>query len=212
MGKNRRRERLQQRRSQPATPAAASTARTASKSIPAWRHTLNQWGGPWMLVTAVAVLAFIGWIAWENRPVSVSSEGLMGEAVQIATSSHVTSASELQIPPGVPPAGGPHYVNPLPGGVYDQPVEDGRVIHSLEHGLVWITYKPGAISDAQLKELRDLVDGRKRDVVLSPRPNNNDALVAVSWGRRLVIKPGDMKTVKDFISTNLNRSPEPAVR
>ncbi|TAK76142.1 MAG: DUF3105 domain-containing protein [Dehalococcoidia bacterium] len=211
MGKNRRQERLQQRRSQPSTPAAAS-ARPAPKPVPAWRHTIDQWGGPWIIVAGVAVLAFIGWIAWVNRPVGVSSKGLMGEAVQIAASGHVTSPSELQIPEGVPPAGGPHYVNPLPGGVYDQPVDDGRVIHSLEHGLIWITYKPGAISDAQLKELLDLVDGRKRDVVLSPRPENKDALVATSWGRRLVIKPGDMKTVKDFISTNLNRSPEPAVR
>lgn len=212
MGKNRRQERLQQRRTQPSTPAAASTARPAQKATPAWRHTLNQWGGPWVLGVGVAVLAFIGWIAWENRPVSVSSDGLMGEQVQIAPGSHVTLPSELQIPVGVPPAGGPHYINPLPGGVYNDPVDDGRVIHSLEHGLVWISYKPGSISDAELKALRDLVNGRKRDVVLSPRPDNKDALVAVSWGRRLAVKPGDMKTIEKFLSTNLNRSPEPGVR
>lgn len=212
MGKNRRQDRLRQRRAQPATPAAASTGRPARRAMPAWRHTLQQWGGPWVLGVGVAVLAFIGWIAWENRPVGVSSDGLMGEAVQIGAASHVASASELQIPVGAPPAGGPHYVNPLPGGVYSDPVDDGRVIHSLEHGLVWITYRPGAISDGDLKALRELVEGRKRDVVLSPRPDNKDALVAVSWGRRLAIKPGDIKTVKEFIATNLNRSPEPAVR
>ena len=212
MGKNRRQERLEQRRTQPSTSAAGSTARPASKAMPAWRHTLQQWGGPWVLGVGVAVLAFIGWIAWENRPVGISSEGLMGEEVKFASSAHVASASELQIPVGVPPAGGPHYVNPLPGGVYTEPIDDGRVIHSLEHGLVWITYKPGAISDAQLKAVTDLAEGRKRDIVLSPRPDNKDALVVVSWGRRLILKPDDIKTLKDFISTNLNRSPEPGVR
>ncbi len=212
MGKNRRQERLEQRRAQASTPAVAATGRAAQKAMPAWRHTLQQWGGPWVLGVGIAVLAFIGWIAWENRPVGISSEGLMGEEVKFASSAHVASASELQIPVGVPPAGGPHYVNPLPGGVYTEPIDDGRVIHSLEHGLVWITYKPGAISDAQLKAVIDLAEGRKRDIVLSPRPDNKDALVVVSWGRRLILKPDDIKTLKDFISTNLNRSPEPGVR
>ena len=212
MGKNRRQERLEQRRAQASTPAVAATGRAAQKAMPAWRHTLQQWGGPWVLGVGIAVLALIGWIAWENRPVGISSEGLMGEEVKFASSAHVASASELQIPVGVPPAGGPHYVNPLPGGVYTEPIDDGRVIHSLEHGLVWITYKPGAISDAQLKAVIDLAEGRKRDIVLSPRPDNKDALAVVSWGRRLILKPDDIKTLKDFISTNLNRSPEPGVR
>jgi len=212
MGKNRRQERLRERRVQPSTPGAPSTGRAASKPMPAWRHTLQQWGGPWVLGVGVAVLAFIGWLAWENRPMSVSSGDLMGEEVKFVSTAHVATASELQIPAGVPPAGGPHFVNPLPGGVYTEPVDDGRVIHSLEHGLVWISYQPGAVDDAQVKALTELVDGRKRDLVLSPRPENRDALVIVSWGRRLVVKPGDMDTVKKFISTNLNRSPEPGVR
>lgn len=212
MGKNRRQERLQQRRAQPATSAAGSPARPAQKAMPAWRHTLQQWGGPWVIGVGIAVIAFIGWIAWENRPVGTSTGDLMGEEVKFVSSAHVALASELQIPDGVPPAGGPHFVNPLPGGVYTEPVDDGRVIHSLEHGLVWISYKPGAVSDAQLKAITDLAEGRKRDIVLSPRPDNKDALVVVSWGRRLVLKPDDTKTLKDFISTNLNRSPEPGVR
>ncbi len=209
MEKNRRQDRLQQRRAQ---PSAGSTARPAPKPMAAWRHTLLLWGGPWVLGVGVAVLALIGWIAWENRPVGVSSEGLMGEEVTYASSSHVSSRSELQIQPGAPPAGGPHFVDPLPGGVYDQPIDDGRVIHSLEHGLIWISYQPGAISEGDLKAITAIASDRKRDIVLSPRPDNKDALVAASWGRRLTLKTDDTKKLKEFISTNLNRSPEPGVR
>ncbi|MBM4411532.1 MAG: DUF3105 domain-containing protein [Chloroflexi bacterium] len=212
MGKNRRQDRLQQRRQQPSTSAAGSTARPAPKPMAAWRHTLQQWGGPWVLGVGIAVLAFVGWLAWENRPIAVSSDGLMGEEVTYTSSSHVTSRSELQIQPGVPPAGGPHFVDPLPGGVYDQPVDDGRVIHSLEHGLIWISYRPGAISEADLKAVTEIAKERTRDVVLSPRPDNKEALTVVSWGRRLALKADDTKTLKEFISTNLNRSPEPGVR
>lgn len=211
MGKNRRQERLRQRREQPANPTAATTARP-QKVVPAWRHNLDQWGGPGVLIVGVVIIAIIGWLAWINRPVTVSTDELGGEAVTMGQATHVATAAELQIPEGVPPAGGPHFINPLPGGVYNEAVDDGRVIHSLEHGLIWITYKPDAVSESQLKALKDLADDRSRDVLLSPRPQNKDAVVVTSWGRRLILKAGDTDAIKDFISTNLNRSPEPGVR
>jgi hypothetical protein len=211
MGKNRRQERLRQRREQPAAPAAARPASVA-KAVPAWRHNLDQWGGPWVLGVAVAVLAFLVWLAWTNRPVGVSTGDLRGEAVTIGQATHVTEQSELVIPAGFPPAGGPHFINPLPGGVYDTPIEDGRAIHSLEHGLIWITYKPEALSESQLKALKDLTGDRRRDVILSPRPQNNDAVVVTSWGQRQIVGPGNTDEIKKFIESNLNRSPEPAVR
>ena len=212
MGKNRRQERLRERRTQPSAPAASTSARPAQKLPPAWRHTLDQWGGPWVIGVGIAVIAFIGWLAWTNRPVGASTGDLMGEAVTIGTATHVTLPSELQIPVGVPPAGGPHYINPLPGGVYDQPVDDGRVIHSLEHGLIWISYRPDGLSESELKAVKKVADDQPSDVVLSPRPDNKDGLVVVSWGRRLTVKPDDTDTLKKFISANLNRSPEPGVR
>lgn len=212
MGKNRRQERLQQRRTQAATPATTPGARPAQKTVPAWRHNLDQWGGPWVLVVGLVIIAFVGWLAWTNRPVGVSSGELKGEAVTLGPATHVTSQAELQIPADFPPAGGPHFINPLPGGVYTDVVEDGRAIHSLEHGLVWITYKPDALSEAQLKAVKKIADDHSRDVILSPRPLNKDALVLTSWGRRQVIQPDETKAISEFITANLNRSPEPAVR
>ncbi len=211
MGKNRRQERLRQRREQPAAPAAARSAGSA-KVAPAWRHNLDQWGGPWVLGVAVAVLAFLVWLAWTNRPVGVSTGDLRGDAVQIGQATHVTRPDELVIPAGFPPAGGPHFIDPLPGGVYDQPIDDGRVIHSLEHGLIWISYRPDGVSEAQLNALKDLTGDQRRDVILSPRPLNKDAVVVTSWGQRQIVDPGDTDEIKKFIESNLNRSPEPAVR
>lgn len=211
MGKNRRQERLRQRREQPAAQTAARPA-SAAKAGPAWRHNLDQWGGPWVLAVAVVVLAFLVWLAWTNRPVGVSTGDLRGEAVTIGQATHVTEQSELVIPAGFPPAGGPHFINPLPGGVYETPIDDGRVIHSLEHGLIWISYRPDGVSESQLKALKDLTGDRRRDVILSPRPQNNDAVVVTSWGRRQIVSPGETKAITEFIESNLNRSPEPGVR
>jgi hypothetical protein len=41
-----------------------------------------------------------------------------------------------------PPVGGDHNPAFLNCGIYDQPVENENAVHSLEHGVVWVTYQP----------------------------------------------------------------------
>ena len=55
-----------------------------------------------------------------------------------------------------PPAGGDHSNVWQNCGIYDEPVEDGQAVHSLEHGAVWITYRPD-LPDEQVQRLHDLV-------------------------------------------------------
>ena len=42
----------------------------------------------------------------------------------------------------LPPAFGAHLGAWQNCGIYDQPVEVGHALHSLEHGAVWLTYSP----------------------------------------------------------------------
>ena len=57
-----------------------------------------------------------------------------------------------------PPAGGPH--NPMwqNCGVYDRPLYNEYAVHSLEHGAVWITYRPD-LDATQVAALKKLVEG-----------------------------------------------------
>ena len=45
--------------------------------------------------------------------------------------------------PTSPPVGGPHDPAWLDCGVYDAPVRNENAVHDLEHGTVWISYRPG---------------------------------------------------------------------
>ena len=78
--------------------------------------------------------------------------------------------------------------------------------------MVWITYNPDLIDENGLKVVRDVADAFGNDVVLSPRPQNAMPVAAVSWGRILRLDPVDEDQLRDFVSTNRNRSPEPRIR
>ena len=165
-----------------------------------------------MLAVGLAIIAFLGIVLWQNRPVSPSNEPLLGEAMEFGSTAHVNSEAQLIIPEGEPPSGGPHFDQPLRAGVYDDPVPDGNAIHSLEHGMVWISYSPELVTEADIEALRDIADDHGGDTILSPRPLNTLPIAVVSWGRIMRLDAVDASAIEDFIEVNTNRSPEPGVR
>jgi hypothetical protein len=84
-----------------------------------------------------------------------------------------------------PPAGGAH--NPLwqNCGVYDQPLYNEYAVHSLEHGAVWITYRPD-LDAAGVAQLKTLVEGRSY-TLLSPYDGMDTPVAASAWGAQLKV-------------------------
>jgi hypothetical protein len=211
MARNRRPGGGSTRRTRAATSSPAGTA-VRAPNRPQWRQTLDSFGGFTVLVPVVIALLVLGFFLLRTPlGFSQSDDPLMGEAVDSGRASHVPDGTLTARPPQ-PPTGGPHYVVPQRAGIYDEPLTEGNVIHALEHGLVWISYHPDQVTEEQLNALRSVANDRSRDVILSPRPENDQPVYVVSWERRLAVEPGDTDTVRDFINTNLNRSPEPGVR
>jgi hypothetical protein len=141
-----------------------------------------------------------------------SEDPLLGEAIASGPAVHTTDINEMEIVPGRPPTGGPHFPSPADTGIYDEPIGDGLAVHSLEHGIVWISYNPDLISEADLEVLEDVADDLSNDVILSPRRANAMAVAAASWGRLLSLDTVDEDLLREFVTTNRNRSPEPGIR
>ncbi|GAB4448880.1 MAG: DUF3105 domain-containing protein [Anaerolineae bacterium] len=83
------------------------------------------------------------------------------------------------------PVGGLHNPEWQNCGIYDQPVRTENAIHSLEHGAVWIAYQPDLPAD-QVETLRALVredqaGSQERWVLLAPKPDLKDPIVATAW-------------------------------
>ena len=94
-----------------------------------------------------------------------------------------------------PPAGGAHNAVWLNCGIYSQPVPNENAVHSLEHGTVWITYRPD-LPAADVSQLQQFVqghyDGNELYLVLSPYPGLPSPVVATAWGAQIRLSgPGD---------------------
>ena len=81
-----------------------------------------------------------------------------------------------------PPVGGPHNVAWQNCGVYNQPIHNEHAVHSLEHGAVWITYRPDLPAD----QVQRLVTLAADDYMLvSPYPGLPVPVIATAWNHQI---------------------------
>jgi len=101
-----------------------------------------------------------------------------------------------------PPAGGPH--NPVwqSCGVYDAAPPAERVVHSLEHGAVWLTYRDD-LPKADREMLAKLADGNDW-VLVSPWPDLTHPLVATAWGAQLALDSATDPRLEAFVDFYAN--------
>lgn len=101
--------------------------------------------------------------------------------------------------PEEPPMGGEHSSLPQQCGVYTEQIPSEHAVHSLEHGAVWVTYRPDLPAD-QVKKLTDVVDGDPYGL-LSPLPGQQSPIELTAWGRQLAVDNADDGRIQDFVST-----------
>jgi hypothetical protein len=97
-----------------------------------------------------------------------------------------------------PPAGGTHSAVWQNCGVYDQPVRNENAVHSLEHGAVWLAYRPD-LPAASIDILRGLARGRTH-VLVSPYPDLPYPVVATAWGLQLPVEEAADPRLPVFVS------------
>lgn len=107
-----------------------------------------------------------------------------------------------------PPVGGEHDAVPQTCGFYSTPIRNENAVHSLEHGAVWITYRPDLPSD-QVDRLRALAEDQGK-VLVSPVEELPAPVVASSWGRQLPLESTEDDRLGQFVQRFRGAAPEPA--
>jgi Protein of unknown function (DUF3105). len=112
-----------------------------------------------------------------------------------------------------PPFGGAHDVSwaACNGVVYPTAVRSENLVHSLEHGAVWIAYNPDLITGGDLDTLKEKAQNQPF-TVMSPYPGLDQPISLQSWGHQLKLSDvGDVRIDQFITALRLNQYtyPEP---
>lgn len=88
------------------------------------------------IIVVIVILLMGAFLAW-----------LFVESSKPVPGTRITDLGRSHVPPGTqeeynsnPPTSGKHYAEWTRAGIYDEPKEDGYLVHSLEHGYVIMSY------------------------------------------------------------------------
>jgi hypothetical protein len=160
------------------------------------------------LITVVALVA-VGIIGFMSYQVYLHGEGWQKKADRISgvvdyrksdpsmlTRNHQGGVIKYKVSP---PVGGNHNPNwqRCQGDVYDQQIPSENAVHSLEHGAVWITYRPG-LPQAQVDALKAKVTGNDF-MLMSPYPGLDKPISLQAWGFQLKVDNASDSRIDEFI-------------
>ncbi len=172
----------QQREQQKLEKRAAHQKQLARRQ----RSTLVWWavgGAAAIIVVALVVASFV----FAPKPAAEYTAG--GEGAQIdgvETFTNETTHVEGDVDYAQnPPAGGPHNAYWLNCGIYTEPQKNENAVHSLEHGAIWVTYDPAAVSDDELTALKEQLPSTY--VILSPYEDLPSPIVLTGWNTQLQV-------------------------
>jgi hypothetical protein len=190
---------------------------------------VNQRSIPWMLVSGVTVVAVFAavifgyaYTRWSDQAATRDAQAAAEKATEAFKPSpqnpdpskgipgvitaqyegqqHVTPSQRVAYDKN-PPFGGPHdgVWADCTGVVYPQAVRTENMVHSLEHGAVWIAYNPDKVDEAGLDRLKVRAQG-KPYTMLSPYPGLDKPISLQSWGHQLKVDSADDPRIDQFIT------------
>ncbi len=167
----------------------------------------------WLLVILV-VGGGIYWFIKRSRE-KIAERKIYAVFYQTQSRDHITIGQGHPAYNSNPPTSGPHYGNPAQKGIYKKELPDEQLIHNLEHGYIWISYRPSASSEI-IRQLENFY-GFSKKIIVEPRAANDKiiSLVAWNWLDKFDPASGDslddaeLKRIGDFIDAYINRGPEP---
>lgn len=160
-------------------------------------------------VVVALVVSFLGYGIFYIA--TLPARPMPGAAVPILGRDHIQVGATHSEYNSNPPTSGSHYADPAAWGVYQNELPDEQLIHNLEHGGIWISYKPD-IDPSTKSQLESIGKKYPGSVVVTPRVKNDSVIALASWGRLEKLESFDEAKIVDFVGANRNKSPEPLAR
>lgn len=168
-------------------------------------------GGIAVVVIGIGILLAIQ-DSKNNKEAGNNSDNLsiQGQEYENLGQEHIEVGAQHKAYNSNPPTSGPHYVQPADWNFYDNELPDEQLVHNLEHGGIWISYKD--IDERTLEQIKLIQKSNPGSVIVTPRAANDSKIVVASWTRLEKMDTYNEPKILDFIKANKNKSPEPLAR
>ena len=163
----------------------------------------------------IVAMAAVAWTVWNTvRPQSAAiTAGLVGPArppiLEYAQQSRDHILPGQPHPPysSNPPTSGWHFPVPADWGFYNEELPDELVVHNLEHGGIWISYR-SADDTALINQLMTLSRRYRSKVIITLRTKDDTRLAVAAWDHLMKLDHFDEAVIVDFIRQFRDRGPE----
>jgi Protein of unknown function (DUF3105) len=166
-----------------------------------------------IVAASVAVVGLVGGASWAVVDASGSGSSTAGKVALTGLKTYSGLARDhvdVSVTyPQAPPVGGAHASTWQNCGVYSAPVRNENAVHSLEHGAMWITYRPG-LSASEIGTILADVSGQPYALV-SPYHGLPSPIVASVRGVQMKLDSASDPQLKTFVDTfkSGSQAPEP---
>jgi Protein of unknown function (DUF3105) len=141
----------------------------------------------------------------EGRPERIGGHELQLVAENLGVNEHTDDPVSYST---TPPVAGPHTQSAAPCGVLGEQIQDGPLVHSLEHGTVGLLYDPTAAAPADIRRLEDIVRDFDSYVLSAPYSGMDSPITVVSWGELMPLDSLDEPAIRQYVAQFRGTGPE----
>lgn len=169
-----------------------------------------------LVLIVVLVVVFGGvYLAVKKSQRKIASRKIFAVKITDQGRDHIAIGASHPVYNSNPPVSGWHYEKEADRGVYNKQLPDEQLIHNLEHGYIWISYRPDA-SPEIIKQLSGFY-GLGSKIIVEPRIGNDQLIALAAWGwldkfdsqSKESLNNEELKRISDFIDTYIGQGPEP---
>jgi len=158
------------------------------------------------------ILAFILIVIVRN---TIAEQNPPGDLSIPDTSVSYPSLGQTHITPGDshpaynsnPPTSGWHWPEPAAWGSYPNQLPDEQLVHNLEHGGIWLSYRDPTNQDI-INQLLDIASKYPSHIIVEPRPQDDSPVAVAAWGHLLNMDTVNYDVIYAFIRRYRKHGPE----
>ena len=149
------------------------------------------------------ILALVAFSGGDGSSAAIGSKYCTEESFPGLTADHLQSPDAKVDYNSFPPSSGPHYQQPAPWGIYEDPIKQTILVHNLEHGGIVIQY--GDVSEDTLKDIQAFYQDDPYGLVVSPYPRLGKKIALTAWNEpayeRNQAEPEDAEPGNGYVLT-----------